>query len=88
MQEADEPSRLEEELRDSIPNLAKLYDRFANALDPFSEGTAVAEETFGSEVRSLFDCAAPLGLSFREFNRFVIKLCKRHLKAGDKPRSV
>lgn len=91
MPEADELAQLTDWLRSEIPRLAPLYDRFANALDPFDKGRDVAEQTFNSELRSLFDLIQSSGfrgVQFRDFRRHLITLCKQRLRAGDKHSGV
>jgi hypothetical protein len=55
MSETPGDARLEEFLREEIPRLADLYDRFAYALDPFDQGRDIAEQTFNSEALTWFD---------------------------------
>ena len=88
MSEAPGNARLEEFLREQIPRLAILYDRFAYALDPFDQGRDIAEQTFNSELATWFDALPEPRPTFREFRRHVITLSLRHLHAGDKPPSV
>jgi hypothetical protein len=45
MSETPGDARLEDFLREQIPRLAGLYDRFAYALDPFDQGRDIAEQT-------------------------------------------
>lgn len=79
---------LDDFLREQIPRLAILYDRFAYALDPFDRGRDSAEQTFNSELVSWFDGLQEPRPAFRDFRRHVITLCIRHLRAGEKPPSV
>ncbi len=79
---------LEEFLQEQIPRLAILYDRFAYALDPFDHGRDIAEQTFNSELANWFDNLPEPKPSFREFRRYVITLCLRHLRAEDKPPTI
>jgi hypothetical protein len=88
MSEAPGNARLEEFLREQIPRLAILYDRFAYALDPFDQGRDIAEQTFNSELATWFDALPKPRPTFHEFRRHIITLCLRHLHAGDKPPSV
>ncbi len=81
-------ARLEDFLRERIPRLAVLYDRFAYALDPFDQGRDIAEQTFNSELANWFDSLPERKPTFREFRRRVITLCLRHLHASDKPPSI
>ena len=78
---------LEQWLADQIPRLAELYDRFAHALDPFDPGRDIAEQIFNRELLTTFDCLDAPKPPFRDFRRHVITLCKRHLKATEKPSS-
>ena len=88
MSETPGNARIEDFLREQIPRLAVLYDRFAHALDPFDPGRDVAEQTFNSELASWFDDLSGPTLTFRDFRRHVITLCRRHLLSTDKPSSV
>jgi len=91
MPEADELAQLTDRLRSAIPRLAPLYDSFAHALDPFDKGRDIAEQTFNSELRTMFDSVQSSeikGVQFRDFRRHLITLCKQHLRAGDKHSSV
>ena len=88
MPEAPANARLEKFLREQIPRLAILYDRFAYALDPFDPGRDIAEQTFNSELANWFDNMPEPRPTFREFRRHVIILCLRHLHASDKPHAV
>jgi hypothetical protein len=88
MSEAQQPASLEDRLADQLPRLAMLYDRFAHALDPFDAGRDIAEQTFNSELASIFDCIDTPKPEFRDFRRHLLTLCKKHLKAEDKPTSI
>jgi len=72
MSETPGDASLDDFLREQIPRLAVLYDRFAFALDPFDQARDIAEPK----------------PSFRDFRRHVIKFCLRRLHAGDKPTSI
>lgn len=85
MPEAGQPAPLEEWIAAELPRLAELYDRFAHALDPFDAGRDVAEQTFNSEIAGLYDCLGLPKPSLRDFRRHVIGLCKKLLKASDRP---
>jgi len=85
MRETEGDARLETSLREAIPRLAALYDRFAHALDPFDRGRDIAEQTFNSELAGLYDNLEGQKPAFRDFRRFVIVRCKRHPAASDKP---
>ena len=58
--------------------LADLYDRFAHAIDPFSEVRDLAENQFYGMLNQLRCRCAP-EMDERAFNRGVIVRCKRHL---------
>ena len=88
MPETPGDARLEDFLREEIPRLAILYDRFAYALDPFDQGRDIAEQTFNSELANWFDNLPEPRPTFREFRRHVITLCLRHLRQSDKPSSI
>lgn len=79
---------LGEFLREEIPRLAVLYDRFAHALDPFDPARDVAEQTFNSEVANWFDRLTAPKPTFRDFRRHVIVLCRQYLRASEKPPST
>jgi hypothetical protein len=73
---------------ETIAQLAILYDRFANALDPFSPERDLAEKLFEQEVVSLYDNLPPPKTNLRTFKRGLILRCRRHLRAMDKPPSA
>ena len=70
---------------DRIPQLAVLYDRFANALDPFSPERDQAEMLFEEEVAALYDRLPLPKPDLGAFKRAIILRCRRHLRATDKP---
>jgi hypothetical protein len=88
MPETPGDAPLGEFLREEIPRLAVLYDRFAHALDPFDPACDVAEQTFNSELASWFDLLPGPKPTFREFRRHVITLCRHYLRASDKPTTI
>lgn len=88
MSETPGDAPLAEFWREEIPRLAVLYERFAHALDPFDPGVDLAEQTFNSELASLFDGLSAPKAEFRAFRRNVIALCRAHLRASDRPSSV
>ena len=67
MSETPGDAPLAEFWREEIPRLAVLYDRFAHALDPFDPGVDLAEQTFNSELASLFDTLSAPKPEFRAF---------------------
>ena len=88
MSETPGDAPLGEFLREEIPRLAILYDRFAHALDPFDPSVDMAEQTFNREVRNWFDLLPNPKPDFREYRRHVIALCRAHLRASDRPPSI
>jgi hypothetical protein len=88
MPETPGAAPLGEFLREEIPRLAILYDRFAHALDPFDPGVDLAEQTFSGELLSVFDNLPTPKPEFRAFRRHVITLCRAHLRASDNPSTV
>ena len=71
-----------------IPQLAALYDRFANALDPFAPERDQAEALFEQEVLGLYDMLPTPKPDLRTFRKAVILRCRRHLRASDKRSSL
>lgn len=74
--------------RTEIAALAKLYDRFAHPLDPFSEECAEAESTFIKSVSQWYDGITIEKPTLHEFTKGVIRRCRKHLRAGDTPTSI
>jgi hypothetical protein len=70
-----------------IAPLAALYDRFAQALDPFAPERDQAELLCDQEVATLYDALAGPKPRFQAFKKAVILRCRRHLRATDKPAS-
>ncbi len=75
-------------LQKAIPDLAELYDRFAHALDPFSEQSDQAERVFGEYIAELYDLLGPPKPTFHEFQKAIIVRCKLHLTASRKNPTV
>jgi hypothetical protein len=73
---------------ETIAQLAILYDRFANALDPFAPERDLAEKVFEQEIATLYDNLPPPKTDLRTFKRAVILRCRRHLRASNKPSSA
>lgn len=71
-----------------IPQLAALYDGFANALDPFAPERDQAEMLFEQEVVRLYDLVPPPKPDLQTFKKAVIARCRRHLRAIDKPSAL
>jgi hypothetical protein len=88
MSETPGDAPLAEFWRQEIPRLAVVYDRFAHALDPFDPTVDFAEQTFNSELASLFDSLPAPKPEFRAFRRHLIALCRAHLRTLDKPASI
>jgi hypothetical protein len=75
--------------QDRIVNLAKLYDRFAHALDPDSPERDEAERAFGRELTAWYDNSlVPPKPSFQDFRKAVVARCRKHLIATTKLPSV
>lgn len=64
---------------DQIAELAQLYDRFAHALDPFSEDRNKAEDAFYLKLEHLRCLHAPR-VDVREFKREAVRQCKLFLR--------
>jgi len=64
--------------------LANLYDRYANALDPFSEDRSKARQKFKEKLADLHDAQAPT-MVYDVFKIEVIKLLKAYLKRNAVP---
>jgi hypothetical protein len=73
---------------EKIAVLARLYDRFAHALDPFSEDRDQAERVFQQEVLDLYDRLQAPKPDFQGFRKGVILRCRRHLRASDRPAAI
>ena len=87
MQPPQDPSRIADQLPE-IPGLAKLYDQFAHALDPFSAERDHAEKVFMHDVAEWYDALKNPKPTLGEFRKGVIIRCKRHLAATNKPPSI
>jgi hypothetical protein len=75
--------------QERIATLAKLYDRFAHALDPYSPECDEAERAFLRELSAWYDeSLSPPKPSFHEFRKGVIIRCRKHLIATAKLPSV
>jgi hypothetical protein len=64
---------------EEIADLAELYDRFAHALDPFSEDRDKAEDAFYLKLEHLRCVYAPR-INSRQFTREAVRQCKLFLK--------
>jgi hypothetical protein len=67
---------------EQIKSLAVIYDRFANALDPFSTERDDAEKVFMQEVANLHDYFNDGTVSHHDFRKAIIVRCKRYLAAN------
>jgi len=85
MSSSPEDAQLGALAHECIPQLAILYDRFANALDPFAPERDEAEILFEQEVLKLFDSLAAPKPDLQTFKKGLILRCRRHLRASDKP---
>ena len=74
--------------KEQIAALAKLYDRFAHALDPFSLERDEAERVFMQGVADWYDFLPPPKPSLHDFRKAIILRCKRHLATTEKPSSM
>ena len=87
MHPPQDPSRIADQLPE-IPGLAKLYEEFAHALDPFSAQRDNAEKVFMHDVAAWYDTLPSPKPTLDEFRRGVIMRRKRHLAATTKPASI
>ena len=85
MSSSPEDARLGLVPAECIPQLAVLYDRFANALDPFAPERDQAEMLFEQELVRLYDYLPPPKPDLHTFKKAVILRCRRHHRATDKP---
>lgn len=87
------PTPPEDALLEAIPSgklefLANPYDRFAHALDPFSEERDQAERVFQQEVLDLYDKLQIPKPTLEVFQKALILRCRRHLRPSEKPGTV
>ncbi len=66
-------------LEADLAELVELYDRFAHALDPFSEDRDRAEDAFYLKLDHLRSVYAPRA-DARELRREAVRQCKLFLK--------
>ena len=83
-----EDARLAAVPPERVEQLAVLYDRFANALDPFAPERDQAEMLFEREVAALHDALPAPRPDAQAFKRAMILRCRRHLKATEKPPTI
>jgi|HubBroStandDraft_4_1064222.scaffolds.fasta_scaffold412286_2 hypothetical protein len=84
MQPASDDARV----RAKIAALATLYDAFANAIDPFAPERDEAERVFSQEVAEWHDSLADPKPLLHEFRKGIIRKCKEHLAATNKPSGI
>ena len=75
-------------IRAQIAALATLYDAFANAIDPFSPERDEAERVFLQDVAEWHDVLGDPKPSLQEFRKEIIRKCKLHLAATNKPSGI
>ncbi len=88
MSSTPEDARLEILFAERISHLAVLYDRFANALDPFAPERDQAETISEKEVVMLYDLLPKPKPDLRTFKKAIILRCRRRLRASDRPSSA
>jgi hypothetical protein len=64
---------------EQIAQLAELYDRYNNALDPFSESCREAKRCFDELVGNLHFAHAP-DANFHDFRYELIQRCREYLR--------
>jgi hypothetical protein len=64
---------------EQIARLAELYDRFNNALDPFSEECRRAKDELEASISNLHSAHAS-DVSFSEFRCELIRHCREYLR--------
>ena len=62
-----------------LARLAELYDRYNNALDPFSQDCRQAKEEFDSLVPGLHATHAP-EIKFPDFRYELVSRCREYLR--------
>jgi hypothetical protein len=65
--------------REQLEELARLYDQFHGAFDPFLPEVLDAERVFFDKLHSLHASHAA-DLPFQEFRRYAVQKCKEHLR--------
>ena len=73
---------------DDLDLLSGLYDRFAHALDPFSEDRDLAERQFFHELTRLFEMQPDPRPSLKEFQKKAVVMCRARLRSTDKPKGI
>jgi hypothetical protein len=62
-----------------IARLAELFDRYNNALDPFSSDSRLAKQEFDDLADKLHAAHAP-ELNFLEFRYELVRQCREYLR--------
>ena len=68
---------------EQIARLAEYYDRYNNALDPFSNDCLLAKRQFHEFASSLHSSHAP-DINFVDFRLELIRHCREYLHRGRK----
>jgi hypothetical protein len=64
---------------EAIARLAELFDRYNNALDPFSEDCRRAKREFDEHAANLHAAHAP-DLNFLDFRFELVRQCRDYLR--------
>ena len=62
-----------------VGNLAELYDRYANALDPITPESKQAKRQFYARLDALYQQAGE-GANFDAFRLELVRRCKEYLR--------
>jgi hypothetical protein len=65
--------------QERIAELAELYDRYNNSLDPFSDDCAAAKSRFLKLLDQLY-AAQAADVDFNAFRFEAVKLCREYLR--------
>ena len=65
--------------REQIEELARLYDQFHSAFNPFLPEVLEAEQAFFEKLQTLHATQAA-DVPFHEFRRYAVQKCKEHLR--------
>ena len=68
-----------------IPSLARLYYRFANAVDPLDSERDLAEIRFYEQVATWYESIHGQKPTLHDFQKAVILRCIRYLKSDLNP---
>ncbi len=64
--------------KEAIAEMADLFDRFVNALDPNSPDAQRAEDLFNAKLYSMHSTHAP-DVEFRAFRYELLSECRKYL---------